>query len=108
MAFRRKSNEHEQWLKYCSERSQYLDALPRLALLLHSPDHFDSFLQSGAFNSKNGPELAIETLTDREWDAFVAFVNEYSDTWQSYFTRTQYIAFFNELDRRTRQSEQRS
>ena len=99
MAFRNKTNEYEQWQNYCSQRQQYVDAIPRLQPLFNAADHFDSFLQTGSFSFRD-VEYKIESLTQQEWDALVLFVNEYSDTWQSYFTRTQYIAYFSELARR--------
>ena len=99
MTFRSKTNEHDQWQCYCSKRQQYLDAAPRLAPLFASADHFDTFLQTGSFSAMD-LDISIKSLNEPEWDAFVRFVNDYSDTWQSYFTRTQYIAFFSELDRR--------
>ena len=102
MAFRNKTNEHDQWQDYCSNRRRCLDAIPRLKPLFNAADHIDTFLQTGSFSFKD-VEYKIESLTEREWDALVLFVDDYSDTWQSYFTRTQYIAYFSELDRRETQ-----
>lgn len=99
MAFRNQTNEHDQWQNYCAQRQQYLDAIPRLQPLFIAADNLDTFLESGTFTVRD-VEYKMDTLTQREWDTLVLFVNDYSNTWQSYFTRTQYVAYFSELARR--------
>ena len=99
MAFRRKTNEHAQWREFCRKHQGYFENNQGLMPLIESADLFDAFLRTGIFKTREH-EASIESMTDDQMAALVHFVADYSESWESYFTRTEYAAYFTELEKR--------
>ncbi len=99
MSFRRSNNQTDQWRVFCTKHNRYVSQLPRLASVFATADRFDQFLQSGVYDG-DGMMLTIMSLTDDEWLPFSLFVDQYSIDWQSYFTKTMYVAYCDEHDKR--------
>jgi len=99
MSFRKSKNAVDEWRAFCERNQQTISELNRLTPLFSDSARFDEFLKTGVF-SRDGVVLTIMSLADVEWEAFAQLVEQFSTEWQSYFERSDYVAYYRERERR--------
>ena len=93
------ANKHESWQRFCQLHADELAPLQRVEIAFGNADRFADLLTRGSVETK-AQVVRLEELAAAEFAALRVFVARYQREWQTYFTATEFAAWFRELSRR--------